>query len=269
MDRGIGAGEVKQADLGSAEGQGRRIGKRRVYAELARCGDHIVEPDLLGKRHRWRIQRAGKGLGKRDPAAIAATGILGRPAVNVDRRIQDLVGQSEPGLQGRIVDEQLEGGTRLPHGGHCAIELALLIVATADHGDDRSVGRHRNQRRLGYSGRLSFRIQRVCQNPFGDPLQLWGQCRAHRGRTRRRAGDFARLRRDPVGEPASGAWRRRRRMERGEARLDLCSLGCGDLAIGYHRVEDDRCALARTLKIVDRIPLARRPQQASQHRRFR
>ena len=51
-------------------------------------------------------------------------------------------------------------------------------------------------------------------------------------------------------------------MKFGEARLDFVGLRSRDLAIGYHRVEDDGAALSGAFEIIDRVPLARCPQPA-------
>ena len=62
-------------------------------------------------------------------------------------------------FQRREPDEGFERRTRLPLGIGDAIELAILIVFSTDHGADGTIGRKRNQRSLRDAEFRALRIE--------------------------------------------------------------------------------------------------------------
>ena len=91
----------------------------------------------------------------REKASRSVTGprwvrveLRGRPAVDRHRLVDDRVVGLHPGFERGEIDEQLEGGARLPLGLGRAVVDRIDIVAAADHRPDRAVAVERDQRAL-------------------------------------------------------------------------------------------------------------------------
>ena len=108
----------------------------------------------------------------------------------------------KPGLEPGEIDERLEGRTRLALRLRRPIELAPAVIAAADHGAHRAIGRHRHERPLA-----DRRLGTVACDGLGDGRLGFG---LQDGIERRRdgevasagAGKIAELLGDPIGEIA-------------------------------------------------------------------
>jgi len=105
------------------------------------------------------------GLLERGGPAELAIVVLGLPRLSVlsadgvgNRRVLDLRGGREPGLERRDIDEGLEGGAGLPLGLHRPVELAPEEIRAADHRlHVAGLRLHRDHRPLGGLARLGLR----------------------------------------------------------------------------------------------------------------
>ena len=105
--------------------------------------------------------------------------------------------RAQPGFEPGEIDERLEGRARLALRLGRAVELAVAVIAPADHRPHRAVRRHRDQRALadrvlrrrsapvssaigGLGGRLQARVERRAHGQVAV-----GRCRRTRGSARR------------------------------------------------------------------------------------
>ena len=139
---------------------------------------------------------------RRHLALIAVDVIVRPPIADPDRRVDKTVGRAQPGFEPGEVDERLERRAGLALRLGRAIELAVVVVAAADHRAHRAVGRHRDQRALadriasavaGQRRRRSPPPPRACRR--GSSVVTTVRSRSRRRRNRDLVGD-------PVGEIA-------------------------------------------------------------------
>ena len=201
-DGGVGAGHLEQRDARGAERQARVGAERGGDAEAAREVDDPLRADALQELGRHRVDRLGEGLAQRDLAAEAAVRVLGLPAVDVDRLVDHDRVRRHAGLERRQVDEELEQRARLAARLGGAAELALGVVAAADHGQHRPVRRHGDQRRLADAALLPLPRQPVLDDPLGGGLEVGVERGLQRELGGDRAQEAARLVGGPVGEVA-------------------------------------------------------------------
>ena len=242
-------------------------GQRRRYPQPARRLQHLRAPDVFGHPHRRRIERARDGFAQGDLAAEIAGEIARRPAVDGNRRVDHRSIGGHAGLEGGQIDDRLERRTGLPQRLGRPVELAGGIIAAADHGADRAVGRHGDQRDLCSAA--------VCigDGSRGEALQA----RAQRGVDHQVAaapGNAGRPLQHPIGEIAAvlaatrplPACRHAPRLRAVAA--EPLRLRVGEKAGFHHGVQDDLGARLRGGAIVRRIKARRRAQQAGQNGRL-
>src|SRR5436190_15811898 len=103
---------------------------------------------------------------------VSAVEIFRLPAVDVQRRILDLVGRREPGTQRGEIYEELEGGARLARRLGGPIELAIAIAPATHHGYHRAARQHCYQRRLARVDSLALLCKHIRDYRFGKCLKL-------------------------------------------------------------------------------------------------
>ena len=171
---------------------------------------------------------------------IASAEILRLPALDLERRVLDPVARREAVAQRRVVDEELEGRAGLAHGVDGPVELAVLIVAPAHHGEHGAVRPHRDQRRLRSAVRRARSASAVETASSAAACSSGMSVVRTRIVPRNEPVISRRLLGDPVGEPGAGmridpARRERRRVLLG---------GLGGVRVEpagrHHRVEHDR-----------------------------
>ncbi len=167
---GIAGGEVEQRHLIGAERQ--RGDRQQVGFEAAFMGgfDDCLAPDLQHQMHRHRIVGMGQRIGERGAPGIFQRVVLRRPAADRHRRIIDDRGRLEAGLERREIDEGLERRARLAQRIGGAVELARLVILAADDRPDRSVRRHRDERRLCRSIGRRLLLELLVDDLLGDLL---------------------------------------------------------------------------------------------------
>jgi hypothetical protein len=124
-------------------------------AQPSRCLDHLAPPDALGKLQGDAVEGAREGFAQGHPAIELAVVIVRVIAGDGDRAVVHHIARAHPRLHGGEIDEELEGGAGGPERLGRAVELAGAVIAPADHGPDRAIGRKGDQRRLaGILGRI-------------------------------------------------------------------------------------------------------------------
>src|SRR5439155_27064200 len=99
------------------------------------CGrDDAGDAGALGDLHRYRVDRLRQGFRQRHVAEIAVGVIVRLPVAYPDRSVDKVVGRAQPGFEPGQIHEWLEGRTWLALRLRRAVELALAIIAAADHG---------------------------------------------------------------------------------------------------------------------------------------
>ena len=166
-------------------------------------------PDLLGEPHRSGVDRLGEGVGQRD----RAPGRRRRRCAAASRRPRAAPPRSRssgrrPVLERGQIDEQLERRAGLALGLGRAVELALRVVAAAEHRAHLAVRRHRHQRRLLGLG-AGLREGALRPPPRPPACTRWSRVVATSSRGWRRIGVEPALGRHPVGEVAAVGARRR------------------------------------------------------------
>ena len=155
--RRIGADQFERRDFRGAE-RDRRVGfEFRRDAEAVGGADHCRRRKFHGQAHRHRVQRHGQRLGERDRAENIRARSFRLPALELDRLVLAHAVGGQSVLERGQIDEGLERGAGLPLGGDRAVELALAVIASADHGAHRAVRRHRHQRALADAALVALR----------------------------------------------------------------------------------------------------------------
>jgi hypothetical protein len=117
----------------------------RFDPEAVRDGNHRRQTHLLAKFHRHCVDRARECLFKRDGARVRFGIVVGRPFLFVildgDRLIDAHRRRCQSALEGGEIDKRLERGAGLSAGFGGAIERALGVIAAADQGSNRAIGR--------------------------------------------------------------------------------------------------------------------------------
>ena len=248
--RGVGGRQAGQAHRTRAQGHGQVVGDVLGHAQLAGDLDHLGRAQVVGQAHGGHVRRAGEGGDQRHLAGVVlALVVLGHVAADLDRGVEDRAGRGHARLQGGQIDEDLEGRARLAPGVG-AVELAGLVVAPADHGDDAAVLAHGHQGALGDVQDLAVAFDEVGQDLFGLGLELGIQGRLDDGFPIASADGGAGLGQGPVGEVGAG-WQLVRRFDRRDLahRVGL-SLGNG---LGLdHGAQNDAHAFAGAFDIVGR-----------------
>ena len=128
--------------------------------------------DLLGQLDRHRIDGFCEGLSQGDRAEIAIVVVLGPPALNLDRLIDDATVRREAGPQRTQVNEEFEQRPWLSPGLGRPVELAGQVVAASDHSAHGAIRRKGNQAGLVDRQAFSLAIEMVDDDGFGRGLQL-------------------------------------------------------------------------------------------------
>ena len=176
-DAAIGEGDIalrqfEQRDFLGAERNGRQRLQIGGNAHALGGFDHLFGPDDHGELGRDRVARKGERLAQGDLAHELAVGIVGLPAIDVDRRILGHGVGGVAGLHRRHVNEGLEGRARLAPRGDGAVVLALGIVGTADNGAHRTVSIEGDERTLAELVFLALVGHRFLDQEFGLLLQI-------------------------------------------------------------------------------------------------
>ncbi len=259
-DRGIGRGQLEQADPCRAQREARLVRQRGRNAEVARGADDIGAADLLRQADGRGVARPGERLAQADLAAIDAVAVDRGPAVDGDRLVLDHAVGSPAGAQSGEIDEQFERRARLPPRLGGAVEWRILVAAAADHRDHAAVGPHRHQRHLGVADR------RPAHRPHREPLEVAVERRAHPDLAEIGFERLARIRRDPVGEISAG--RDLRRLPHRPRRSDRRRPRAADRAGVGHRREHQPAALLRGGEMLRRRKARGRLDHAGEHRRL-
>ncbi len=125
--------EVQQAYLVRAQSHARDLDERTRNAQIARRCNYVLQPYILSQTHRCRIDRSGKRVGKRHGPILPTAEILRFPSVDAYRSRVNQVRWRVAVAQRSQVDKHLEYRTRLASGIDGTVELAVVVVATADH----------------------------------------------------------------------------------------------------------------------------------------
>ena len=263
----VAGGQFQQRDLLRTERDRRYREERRGNAHAHRRLDDFFRSDIVGEQRRDGIARFRQGFAQRHRPAILAVGIFRLPAVDVDRRILgDGIGRIALLHAGKI-DEGLEGRARLPPCGDRAVELALLVIDTANQGADRSVDIHGDERAL----RESF-VRTVLRNGFLDvELSFLLEVPVDRRVDDHVLLDLAEIRGHqafhPVGNVGFGA---RHLGADGLVGVDRRGFGFGgrDIPPFGHGVEHQRLAGLHGGRVALRVEPRWRLQRAGEDRRF-
>ena len=192
--------------------------------------------------------------------ALVAPGVIARlPVADADRRVDKTVGGPQPRFEPGEVDKRLERRAGLALRLGRAVELALVVVAAADHGLDRAVGRHRDERALADRVPGAVFREHLGDRRFCRILQLGVERRLDDEVAVAGAGKIADLLGEPVGEVArAGAARLR---ERGALLFGAGGVGGGDRPGLDHQIQDLRGARHRLVAVALRVEAGRRLQQ--------
>ena len=258
--------QLQQRHLRGAERKSRLALEPRRDAEPSCRSHHRLDAGMALDPDRHRVDRVGQRLGQAYLAAVAFIVVLGAPALDRHRRVQEHTLRVQPRLEAGEIDQGLEGGTRLTQRLGRPVELARRVIAPADHGPDRAVGRHRHQRRLPGAEPGAGPLQRRRHLGLGDPLQAPIQGGGDDEIAVPAADIALDLGEGPVGEvtpdaPFPGAQARR-------GAYGLRCLGFGDVAERRHAVEHEAGALRRAVPVPGRGVARRGLQQPRQHRRL-
>ena len=85
-----------------------------MQAQLSCRRCDTIQPDLHAEAYSSRVHGVGKGLRQAHMTIVLAPVILGPPSPDLDRRGINAIVGGIACFQGGIIDEQLEGGARLP-----------------------------------------------------------------------------------------------------------------------------------------------------------
>ena len=113
-----------------------------------------------------------------------------------------MVGRAQPGFEPGQIHERLEGRARLALRLRRAVELALAIIAAADHGAHRAVGGQRDKGALAHGIFLAITGKHIRDRRLGRCLQPRIQGRADCQIAITGAGELADLVGHPIGEIA-------------------------------------------------------------------
>ena len=128
----------------------------RIEAESSNVVLCILRSDRLEHAHGHEILGLHQRRAQAHRPIELAVVVLGLPGlapglrrVEVQRRIIDDGGGTEPFLQSRRIDEWLEAGTRLAEGLGHVIELVVVKIEPADQRENRPIRRaNRDERRF-------------------------------------------------------------------------------------------------------------------------
>ena len=259
---GVGPRQFDQPHPAGAERDG-EVGRQvRGDSETAGriCDTGASGP--IGETDGRGVQGLGEGLPHGDGAPETTVEVLRRPAAHIDARIGHDVVRLQAALQGRQVNEQLEGGPRLAKRLRRAVELAFAVIPAAHHGPHRAVRRHRDQCGLR---RVRLARQRGGDRLGCEPLQAGVEGRGDAQVPVHQAHAPVDLRQHPVGEIAAPV--RRRPGPQGGACRRLRLLGRDEAGL-RHRLQHKPGPFAGAPGIGDGRQPARRFQQAGQHGGF-
>src|SRR6266542_3909553 len=177
---------IEHGHLVGADRHGGGIGQRRAQASFARGISDLGAADFriaVAERdrqlHRNDVDRAHQRLRERHRAGKAAAVVFRAPVADADRRVDYDRGRLEPVHQGSGVDIGLERGARRAHGVGRAVELALAVVASADHGAHRAVDVHQHRGALLGLVFAPVLLERVLECLLGVVLQVDVEGKAH------------------------------------------------------------------------------------------
>src|SRR5262249_26538974 len=120
-----------------------------------------------------------QSLSERHRAREAATVVSGTPIADTDGRVDHDRSWLETMHERGGIDVGLERGTGLAQRVRGAIELALAVVAPADHGAHRTVSVHQHGGALTRAILAAILPQRVFDRLFGVFLQVDVKREAH------------------------------------------------------------------------------------------
>ena len=221
------------------------------------------------------VRRTDTVLSDSASALLSVTGpiifvavVFRLPALDLDRRVLAHGVRRQSVFERGEIDERLERRSGLALGGDRAIELALAVIAAADHGAHRAVRRHRHQRALGNAALVALLRQFFDERLFRARLQgavdrgldhdVFVDVAEHVvDRVHHPIGDI-------VGRAAAALRRHARRMRQRGMRTRLAD----EVEVG-HGGEHDLRALLGAVEIARRRQPRRRLYQAGEHRRFR
>src|SRR5262249_32267845 len=106
-----------------------------------------------------------------DFTAIVVAEVYWPPSLDIDRAIVDWCVGGETVLKSGEIDERLESGAWLPHGTHSPVELALGVVAPANHRPDGAIGCQQQHRGLGGPRCAALGTHDVLHRIAGGKLQ--------------------------------------------------------------------------------------------------
>ncbi|VUD73772.1 hypothetical protein MET9862_04392 [Methylobacterium symbioticum] len=264
---GIGAGHLKQRHLGRSERQARHVRQVRGDAELARGRDHRRNAELVAELGGDGVDREREGGAQGQRSAEAVVGILRLPVADLDRAVHQHGIRAQPLRIGGEIDEELEQGAGLALGLNGAVELAVLVVAPAHHGQDRALRRQGDEGGLARLLLRALRVEAPGDHALGEALQVEVEGRAH-GDVAARIGEALGVGGDHV-EEVVGAGRRLRGRAQGHGlgarRIRLLRRDGAGLD---HRLEHHVGALLGAAEIAGGGELRGRAHQAGQHRRL-
>ena len=242
--------------------------QRRCDPHRAGERDDLVAPDPLLQPDARRVERLREGGAHVGDAEMALAIVARPPAADRERRIVDQAVGRGRAAQRREVDEELEQRARLAPRLHGAIELALCIVPTPGHREDRAVRRHRNQCGLARGQSIPLAGEPFRDRAPGQRLQTPIDRRRDDEVAADLAEQAARFGRREVGGVAEHRLLDGRRGELCRMSLCLaCRRGADQAGLG-HRGEHDRGAPARVGERSGRRKARGRLDQARQHRRL-
>src|SRR5690606_27968016 len=133
------AGTQRRAEIGRY---------RRGDVEPSRDAQDALLSRLVGDLDGDRVDRFGECVAYSDGPAELVVEIGWFPSADIEWPVDEDLFGSDAGLQPGLIDDRLEGRTRLATRLDGAIELALRIIAPAHHGAHRAVRRHDDDRAL-------------------------------------------------------------------------------------------------------------------------
>ena len=193
---GIGGGQLQQRHIGGAERHCRQAADRCRDAEAARHVRYRIKADIRCQFDRNGVDGTGKGIPDRHFPDEFVIVVAGTPIVDGYRFIDDDIVWLDPRFQRGEINEQFERRSRLPLGGNGAVVDRRHIILAADHGADRTIGRHRHQCALHPFGRASL------DGDFCGALHAGEQGGVNDQRLNRLIGQRVELAKHPIGKIA-------------------------------------------------------------------
>ncbi len=151
-ERGVSVGEIEEAHLAVAEGEGRAVVLgvlgQRSHPEIVEALEQAGGADGVGGDHRGHVVGVGEGLADAHRAVEAAVVVVGVVVAVARREVELDVGEDRRGgvpepLHAELVDEGLERRARLAEREDAVIVAearGVLDVGRADVGEDLAAG---------------------------------------------------------------------------------------------------------------------------------